>query len=68
MINNGYGLFAVTCDNSYYEHRGNCYKFNADTVTWDEARKRCNTIRAGGDLVVIDDAAEQSFIEGKVYL
>lgn len=48
------------CLNGYYRYGSSCYKFPGTETTWPLARAACQA--DGGDLVVINDAAEHAFI------
>ncbi len=46
------------------EHGGRRYLFCTDSVTWDDARSRCQAV--GRDLVIIDDAEENAFVAAQI--
>jgi hypothetical protein len=46
------------------EHAGHRYLFCTDSLTWDDARSRCQAV--GSDLVIIDDAEENAFVAGQI--
>ena len=51
-----------------YEQVGadSCYKFVSTPATWDDARYDCLGDDPDGELVVINDAAENDYIKGRI--
>ena len=47
-------------------HNDRCYGFPKQKGTWSEARAHCNKIDIGYDLVVIDDAKENQFLQKQI--
>ncbi|XP_034456850.1 C-type lectin domain family 4 member E-like [Hippoglossus hippoglossus] len=49
------------CEDGWEPHGGKCYFFSSVTLTWDQSRTQCTSMR--GDLVVINNREEQEFLE-----
>ena len=50
------------CDAGYVEYNGKCYKFSSTPKFWDDAQNICKA--EGGDLISVDDEAENYFLFG----
>ncbi|XP_062266243.1 C-type lectin domain family 6 member A-like [Platichthys flesus] len=53
-----------SCEDGWEPHGGKCYFFSSVTLTWDQSRKQCKSMR--GDLVVINSREEQRFLVSRV--
>ncbi|XP_047200076.1 hepatic lectin isoform X2 [Hippoglossus stenolepis] len=49
------------CEDGWEPHGGKCYFFSSVTLTWNQSRTECTSMR--GDLVVINNKEEQEFLE-----
>ncbi|XP_047195191.1 CD209 antigen-like protein C [Hippoglossus stenolepis] len=49
------------CEDGWEPHGGKCYFFSLFTLTWNQSRTQCRSMR--GDLVVINNREEQEFLE-----
>ncbi|XP_047200059.1 hepatic lectin-like isoform X3 [Hippoglossus stenolepis] len=52
------------CEDGWEPHGGKCYFFSLFTLTWDQSRTECTSMR--GDLVVINNREEQEFLESRL--
>ncbi|XP_053302295.1 C-type lectin domain family 4 member E isoform X2 [Pleuronectes platessa] len=52
------------CEDGWEPHGGKCYFFSSVTLTWNESRKQCKSMR--GDLVVINSREEQRFLQTRL--
>ena len=53
------------CDSDWLSYGENCYKFNLDEVTWEDAHGRCKLLDADSDLLIVGGHAEQQWLIGK---
>ncbi|XP_047195186.1 hepatic lectin-like isoform X2 [Hippoglossus stenolepis] len=52
------------CEDGWEPHGGKCYFFSSVTLTWDQSRTECRSMR--GDLVVINNREEQRFLVSRL--
>ncbi|CAB1437451.1 unnamed protein product [Pleuronectes platessa] len=52
------------CEDGWEPHGGKCYFFSSVTLTWNESRRQCKSMR--GDLVVINSREEQEFLQSRL--
>ncbi|XP_053302292.1 CD209 antigen-like protein C [Pleuronectes platessa] len=52
------------CEDGWEPHGGKLYFFSSFTLSWNESRRQCKSMR--GDLVVINSREEQEFLQTRV--
>ncbi|XP_047195193.1 hepatic lectin-like isoform X2 [Hippoglossus stenolepis] len=52
------------CEDGWEPHGGKCYFFSSVTLTWNQSRRQCRSMR--GDLVVINNREEQRFLVSRL--
>ncbi|XP_047200189.1 CD209 antigen-like protein A [Hippoglossus stenolepis] len=52
------------CEDGWEPHGGKCYFFSLFTLTWNQSRTECRSMR--GDLVVINNKEEQRFLVSRL--
>ncbi|XP_034456855.1 hepatic lectin-like isoform X5 [Hippoglossus hippoglossus] len=52
------------CEDGWEPHGGKCYFFSLFTLTWNQSRTECRSMR--GDLVVINNREEQRFLVSRL--
>ncbi|XP_072044711.1 uncharacterized protein [Amphiura filiformis] len=61
----GTAIAQSACDSGWEEYNGKCYYIQAPSVpSWDDARTACQGM--GGDLVVINNQAENNFLQNLI--
>ncbi|XP_072035023.1 uncharacterized protein [Amphiura filiformis] len=52
----------VSCPNGWAPHRGHCYTYKEEPLTWDEAEQSCRHLENGAHLTDIKREEENSFL------
>ncbi|XP_010020747.1 PREDICTED: killer cell lectin-like receptor subfamily F member 1 [Nestor notabilis] len=63
LCEDGQGRTCELCPPGWQLHRGRCYYFSEEAVTWDDSQKNC--LARKSQLLVIEDEIEMEFIDNK---
>ena len=58
--------YLLECPPGFVEYNKRCYRFSESLKNWDDARTDCKNVSARYDLVIVDDANEQKFLQSKL--
>ena len=59
-------FFVVGCPANFKSYSDSCYGFPADLKDWFNARRYCQRVNDGYDLVVVHDRAKHNFLVGEI--
>ncbi|KAM6321260.1 killer cell lectin-like receptor subfamily G member 1 [Aegotheles albertisi] len=63
LCDDGQGTTCELCPPGWQLHRGRCYYFSEEAVSWDDSRRNC--LARKSHLLVIEDEIEMEFIDNK---
>ncbi|XP_076184908.1 killer cell lectin-like receptor subfamily F member 1 [Aptenodytes patagonicus] len=63
LCEDGQGTTCELCPPGWQLHRGRCYYFSEEAVSWDESRNNC--LARKSQLLVVEDEIEMEFIDNK---
>ncbi|XP_028941350.1 killer cell lectin-like receptor subfamily F member 1 [Antrostomus carolinensis] len=63
LCEDGQGRMCELCPPGWQLHRGRCYYFSEEAVSWDDSQKNC--VARKSQLLVIEDEIEMEFIDNK---
>ncbi|XP_074757328.1 natural killer cells antigen CD94-like [Athene noctua] len=63
LCEDGQGTVCELCPPGWQLHRGRCYYFSEEAVSWDDSQRNC--LARKSQLLVIEDEIEMEFIDNK---
>ncbi|KAM6093152.1 killer cell lectin-like receptor subfamily F member 1 [Theristicus caerulescens] len=63
LCEDGQGRTCELCSPGWQLHRGRCYYFSEDAVSWDDSKRNC--LARKSQLLIIEDETEMEFIDNK---